>query len=127
MVHCLKCGLETEENQSFCQDCLLDMSKHPVDPNAVVLLPRRESNFPAKKTVRRRAAAPEDRIHSLKRWNRVLILLLVLALLTCGALVYPTVQYLRRAPLRRGQNYTSLIPAGDLPENMPKIPLTTAK
>lgn len=126
MVHCLKCGRETEENQSFCPDCLLDMSKHPVDPNAVVLLPRRETAAPAKKPARKKAPTPEERILSLKRRNRLLVVLLLLALLACGLLIYPTSQYLRRSPQRRGQNYSTLLPAGTLPGTMPKIPLDSA-
>lgn len=117
LVHCLKCGRETEEGQSFCTDCLEDMQKHPVDPNAVVLLPRRESTQPAKKPARRRNVTAEERVAALKRRNRWLIALLVLSLLVCGALACPAYRYLRRAPLRRGQNYTYAMPLNKNTQN----------
>lgn len=127
MVHCLKCGRETEENQSFCSDCLLDMRKHPVDPNAVVLLPRRETTAPVKKSPRKKTLTPEERILSLKRRSRLLMVLLVLAVLACGILIYPTAQYLRRSPVRRGQNYSSLIPVESVSATVGRLPQDTAK
>ena len=118
LVHCLKCGRETEEGQSFCPECLLDMQKHPVDPNAVVLLPRRENAQPVKKPPRRRTLTAEERVAVLKRRNRWLIGLLVACLLACGALAYPAYRYLRRAPLRRGQNYTYAMPLNKNTQNV---------
>lgn len=110
LVHCLKCGRETEEGQSFCQACLLEMQKHPVDPNTVVLLPRRENGQTSKKPARRRSLSAEERVAVLRRHNRWLIVLLVLCLAVFGLLTYPTIRYLRRAPLQRGQNYTYAMP-----------------
>lgn len=119
-MHCLKCGRETDEGQVFCQECLLDMGKHPVDPNEVVLLPQRPATPPAKKPARRRTVPSEERIIHLKRRIRLLTVLLLLVTLAASALAYPTVQYFRRYRLRPGQNYSSIVattaPAETVPE-----------
>ena len=119
-MHCLKCGQETEEGQVFCQECLLDMGRHPVDPNEVVLLPQRPATPPAKKPARRRTVLPEERILQLKKRIRLLAVLLVLVTTIAAALAYPTVQYFRRYRLRPGQNYSSIVattaPAETVPE-----------
>ena len=99
-MHCLKCGRETDENQVFCQECLLDMEKHPVDSNEVVLLPQRPAAPAAKKPARRRTVTPEERIIYLKRRVRLLTVLLLVVILISSALAYPTVQYFRRYRLR---------------------------
>ena len=41
-MNCLKCGRETQEDNVFCQACLLEMQKYPVHADTVVLLPRRK-------------------------------------------------------------------------------------
>lgn len=119
-MHCLKCGRETDEDQVFCQECLLDMGKHPVDPNEVVLLPQRPTAPSIKKPVRRRTVPPEERILQLKKRIRLLTVLLVLMTLIAAALTYPTAQYFRRYRLRPGQNYSSIVtttvPAETVPE-----------
>lgn len=119
-MHCLKCGRETDEGQVFCQECLLDMGKHPVDPNEVVLLPQRPAAPAAKKPARRRTIPPEERIIHLKIRIRLLTVLLLLVTLAASALAYPTVQYFRRYRLRPGQNYTSIVTATAPAETVPE-------
>lgn len=119
-MHCLKCGRETDEGQVFCQECLLDMGKHPVDPNEVVLLPQRPAAPAAKKPARRRTITPEERIIHLKRRIRLLTVLLLLVTLAASALAYPTIQYFRRYRLRPGQNYTSIVTATAPAETVPE-------
>lgn len=119
-MHCLKCGRETDEGQVFCQECLLDMGKHPVDPNEVVLLPQRPAAPAAKKPARRRTIPPEERIIHLKRRIRLLTVLLLLVTLAASALAYPTVQYFRRYRLRPGQNYTSIVTSTAPIETVPE-------
>lgn len=119
-MHCLKCGRETDEGQVFCQECLLDMGKHPVDPNEVVLLPQRPATPPAKKPARRRTVPPEERILQLKKRIRLLAVLLVLVTTIAAALAYPTVQYFRRYRLRPGQNYSSIVATTAPVETVPE-------
>lgn len=107
-MHCLKCGRETSEDAVFCQDCLLDMEKHPVDPNEVVLLPKRASSQVVKKTTRRRTIPVEERLIRVKRRVRFLTALLILMTLLVAAMCYPTVLFFSRYRLRTGQNYTSI-------------------
>ena len=119
-MHCLKCGRETDENQVFCQECLLDMEKHPVDSNEVVLLPQRPAAPAAQKPARRRTVTPEERIIYLKRRVRLLTVLLLVVILISSALAYPTVQYFRRYRLRPGQNYTSIVTSTAPIETVPE-------
>lgn len=107
-MHCLKCGREASEDAVFCQDCLLDMEKHPVDPNEVVLLPKRASSPVVKKTTRRRTIPVEERLIRVKRRVRFLTALLILMTLLVAAMCYPTVLFFSRYRQRTGQNYTSI-------------------
>ena len=65
-MNCLKCGREQESEQVFCNDCLLEMEKYPVSPNATVQLPIRKAASPSRKgQVRRRTVSPEEQIKVL--------------------------------------------------------------
>lgn len=112
-MKCMKCGREMESEQSFCTDCLLEMKKYPVKPDAHVHLPVRSQTAAARKqTIRRRNLSPEEQIRKLKK--RVLILsgMLIVTLGLLCAMVYPTVNYfIRNYHLRPGQNYNTVITA----------------
>lgn len=58
MAVCMRCGREIEEGQVFCQDCLKEMSRYPVDPNTVVQIPLRKESVTGKRTP---AAGPPPR------------------------------------------------------------------
>ena len=58
-MNCMKCGRETRGEDVFCQDCLTEMKKYPVDPGTVVLLPRRKDPS-AKKADKRHPPTPEE-------------------------------------------------------------------
>ena len=62
MVVCMRCGWEIEEGQVFCQDCLKEMSRYPVDPNTVVQIPLRKESVTGKRTP---AAGPPPRRNRL--------------------------------------------------------------
>lgn len=109
-MKCIKCGREQESEQVFCLDCLLEMEKYPVSPNATVqLLLRKETSSPRKLQNRRHPVSPEVQIRTLKRrlWLLTGILVVTLALLL--AMIYPTVNYfVRHYHLRPGQNYNTI-------------------
>jgi len=109
-MRCMKCGREQESDQIFCSDCLLEMEKYPVSPNATVHLPLRREQAPRKAQSRRRTVSPEEQIRLLKKriWFLTGILVVTLALL--AAMVYPTVNYfIRHYHLRPGQNYNTIV------------------
>lgn len=111
-MQCMKCGREVEPDQTFCQECLDEMDKHPVRPGTVVLLPRRPGQVPVKKAPAKRkrpVLSPEEHIAKLKRWVAVLSLLLLLSLGISGVLGYFVAKdYIRDANAQLpGQNYSS--------------------
>lgn len=107
-MHCLKCGREMEEGQVFCQDCLLDMGRHPVDPNAVVFVPKSGTSANQRKTSRKRQRSPEEQVQKLKRKVRLLTVLTVLLFALVTAMIFTVVLVYQRYQLPRGQNYRSV-------------------
>ena len=112
-MKCMKCGREMELEQSFCPDCLLEMEKYPVDPDAHVHIPVRPAAAPARKSpVRRRGLSPEEQIKKLKKHFRILACVFLVTLALLCAMVYPTVYFfLRNYHLRPGQNYNTVTTA----------------
>ena len=71
---CMKCGQKTEENRLFCEECMEDMARYPVDPNTIVRLPNRQTSPVTKKKAqrRRRFWSPENQIELLRARVKVL-------------------------------------------------------
>ena len=42
-MNCMKCGRETEDEQVFCQDCQVEMQKHPISTTVAIHLPSRNT------------------------------------------------------------------------------------
>lgn len=115
-MKCLKCGRELDTEQVFCDDCLLEMEKYPVNANATVHLPLRRETPPRKSQPRRRTIPLEEQMKVLKKrlWFLTGILVVVLALLI--AMIHPTVSYfIRNYHLRPGQNYSTIAPKATVP------------
>ena len=109
-MKCLKCGRELETEQVFCNDCLLEMDKYPIAPNAVVQLPMRQPAPAVRKTTYRRTVSPEEQIHILKKRVWLLSGILIVTLAMMIAMAYPTVNFfIRKYHLRPGQNYTAIV------------------
>lgn len=108
-MYCLKCGRETEDDQSFCLDCQKEMAKYPIDPNAVVHLPARRQQA-AKKPVRRRNT-PEDQVRFLKRRARIYACLLAAALIMVVCLSIPLIRDYGKNKFQIGQNYSTVKPS----------------
>ncbi len=107
-MNCLKCGRETENEQVFCQDCLLEMQKYPVRPGTAIMLPKHREASAARKSTKRRSVSAEDQLRALKKRCRILSMLLALALLLAALLAVPAWQHLAEERLRPGQNYTAI-------------------
>ena len=108
-MNCLKCGRETSSEQSFCQDCLLEMQKYPVKPGTVVQLPKRREGSASRRSVKRRSVSLEDQVKSLKKRIRLLTALLILSFVIIASLVYPAWEYLVKDHFLPGQNYSSYV------------------
>ncbi len=108
-MNCLKCGRETVSEQVFCEECLLDMQKHPVKPGTVVLLPRRRETAAPKKAPKRRTLPLEEQVKLLRmrsRWMALLLLICVVLILT---MIYPSIQFMMTERFEIGQNYTAIV------------------
>ena len=93
-MNCMKCGQELQPGESFCESCLAEMEKYPIQTNTVVLLPRRGASTAFKKSHQRRHT-PEEQLAALeKRCRRlgaalmVTLLLLISSLAMLGVAVY---------------------------------------
>ena len=108
-MQCMKCGREIPVDQVFCQECLEDMEKYPVDPGVVVTLPpaaRAVRQMPAAKSHRHKRTL-EEQAKLQRKWLRVTSWLLVLTvslLIGAGGLIYSLLNQ-EDEPLP-GQNYS---------------------
>lgn len=107
-MNCLKCGRETRGEDVFCQDCLAEMAKHPVNPGAVVLLPRRKETPVVKKTPKRHVLSLEEQVESLRKWVISLLLALAVCIIAIVIMIKPTLHYALDEHFEIGQNYSSV-------------------
>ena len=110
-MRCLKCGREIPDQQVFCLDCLEEMKKHPVKPNATVQLPVRAETPVVKKKVRKhRDTKPEDQIRRQQVVIRCLCAALAVSLAAfalCAVMLLHLMDQRATAP-NIGQNYGAM-------------------
>lgn len=106
-MNCIKCGQESQGEDVFCQTCLLEMQKYPVEPGTVVLLPRRKETS-VKKTVKRHTPSQEEQISFLRRRVALLTLLLAICIALILVMLKPAMHYIRDEHYEIGQNYSSV-------------------
>lgn len=89
-MYCLRCGIETKNDQVFCENCLTNMERHPVKPGTPIKLPKRGESPAVKRQPRRKTLSPEEQILRLKTQQRTLLALLgaALVLLSVFAFLY---------------------------------------
>lgn len=105
-MNCTKCGVELKNSGVFCEDCLADMEKYPVNPNVTVRIPYRPVPAPAKKAKKAKAAKPEEQIRHLKKVRNWLFALLVVSLLALAASVIMMIHLVSGNDIPDlGQNY----------------------
>lgn len=116
-MKCMKCGREQDSEQVFCNDCLVEMEKYPVNPNASVYLPlRRDASHTRKPQTRRSRLSPEEQVKVLKKRLWFLSGILIVTLVLLIAMIQPTVEYfIRRYNLQPGQNYSTITPTTTTP------------
>ena len=107
-MNCMKCGRETQNDQVFCQDCLLEMEKYPVLPETVVLLPRRKENPVFRKIPKRHAPTPEEQLAKLQKLLRILIVVLAVCITAILLMMNPTLHYILDKHVEIGQNYSTV-------------------
>ena len=108
-MQCMKCGREIPVDQVFCQECLTDMEKYPVDPGIVVTLPPEARAVRQMQPVKvhRHKKTAEEQNKTLRKWLRITSWSLVLSvslLIGAGGLIYSLLTQ-EDEPLP-GQNYS---------------------
>ncbi len=84
-MNCMKCGLEIENGQVFCESCLENMEKYPVKPGTRILLPNRPAPEAIKKQPsRKRPPTAEEKLSRLRKVLKWLTVALVVSLLLLG-------------------------------------------
>ena len=106
-MNCLKCGREIISGQVFCEECLLEMAKYPVDPDTPVAIPHRTQTANARKTAKKRTPSPAEQIASLRKLVRFLTALLIVFILLVLILIDPALAHLMKDNFAPGQNYSS--------------------
>ena len=107
-MDCMKCGRETENEAVFCQNCLTEMEKYPVQPNAVVSLPRRRESSNPKKISKRHVPTAEEQIYTLRKWVLWMTVLLFICITAIVLMINPTLHYVLDEHVEIGQNYSSV-------------------
>lgn len=106
-LYCLKCGRETGEKQVFCDSCLRTTKRYPVKPDAVVILPHRDT-LPLRAGSRKRPPTLEERFAKLKlhnHWLTAAVVVLSIALFLATAHIIQQNDQLQFSQLV-GRNYT---------------------
>ena len=110
-MFCLKCGAEINEKAVFCQQCLVEMEKYPVKPDAKFFIPHRKAPSVAKKvTSRRRIISPEEKVSRMKKAIQVLSILLTVSLLALVLSIFLLVDSMttKTPEASIGQNYGTM-------------------
>ena len=106
-MNCMKCGVQIDDDQVFCPDCLKIMAQNPVVPGTPVHIPKRPARQPDKKP---REIKPQVQIAALKRRIRwlsgIIALLVILAALLAAALYFQVHTPQPQPQPVTGRNYT---------------------
>lgn len=109
-MNCMKCGRETGTDNAFCDACLEEMGRHPVNPATVILLPGQGRPQPKKTAPKKALPSLEEQVGFLRRKVRrlrILILLLAVLVAVLGVVVRKTLSELDFQRLL-GQNYSTV-------------------
>ena len=95
-MNCIKCGVQTQEPQVFCDNCLADMEKYPVRPDITVTLPQRnEAPANKKKSRKQKSVSAEEQLRRTKsnlRLTRFALVVVFICFLLVAAML---LQYLQ--------------------------------
>lgn len=109
-MNCMKCGVEIQEGQVFCDHCLSVMAQHPVRPGTHIHLPKRAlaAAAPKKAVKKKRVPSPEEQIATLKlKVLRLRLTAAILAFLFCVASGFLAMKVIQgSAEPTTGRNYT---------------------
>lgn len=108
-MSCLRCGVETENEQVFCDSCRAVMAENPIKPGTPVHIPQRPDREPEKAPNARRVLTPKETIGKMRKLIRWLTAVIgVLTLVICilaGILLFHMND--SSVPDNIGRNYTT--------------------
>ena len=109
-MNCMKCGVEIQEDNVFCEHCLSVMKEHPVRPGTHIHLPKREQvmDVPKKPVKKKRTLSVEEQLSALRlKVLRLRLAAAILAFLLCvtGSFLLMKVLQADTEPTT-GRNYT---------------------
>ena len=109
-MNCMKCGVEIQAGQVFCDHCLSVMEQHPVRPGTHIHLPKRALavDSPKKPVKKKRTLSPEEQISALKlKIMRLRLAAVIFAFLFCVACGFLAMKVFQApAEPTTGRNYT---------------------
>ena len=109
-MNCMKCGVEIQEGQVFCDHCLSVMAQHPVRPGTHIHLPKRALavEAPKKPVKKKRVLSLEEQLSALKmKVLRLRLTAAILAFLFCVASGFLAMKVFQAdAEPTTGRNYT---------------------
>lgn len=111
-MNCMKCGRETAGDNAFCPTCLEQMQRYPVKPGTAVVLPSREESKTTKKSSPRKKSLTAEEINLvLKRRNRRLAYLLIVAVVVIGLMGVLSGHVIKQLGVQKflGQNYSTIV------------------
>lgn len=106
-MNCMRCGRDIEEGV-FCEECLEEMKKYPVNPGIAIRIPRRPDPQ-VKRVQRRKTVSEEEQIRILRKRLRIAtaVAVVLLAMLV-GLLIPSAMHYMsEHEVLLPGQNYSA--------------------
>ncbi len=93
-MKCMRCGTAITTKDVFCEKCLEDMQRHPIDPSTPIQLPLRDQSPPAKSHYRK-TRKPEETVvfqRGIILWLILVVLALALALGMCLSMLFQGLQ-----------------------------------
>ena len=118
-MNCVKCGREIPEDQVFCEHCLAEMERYPVNPDTAIHIPTRpqEEEIVKKPVKRKHIPTAEELLLKTRKKLRRNRIAVVMLLLICGVLSFVVGQMVLELDFQRlvGQNYkfAGLRPGGN--------------
>lgn len=81
-MKCMRCGTAITTKDVFCENCLEDMKRHPIDPSTPIQLPNRDEEAPVKGHYRK-TRKPEETVvfqRGVILWLVIVVLALAISL-----------------------------------------------
>ena len=86
-MKCIKCGRETVNDRTFCEECLEIMEQYPVKPGTPIHIPRRKIYEDSKPVRRKKTASPEEQLQEMQnkvKWLSAAVVVLLATTVLLG-------------------------------------------